>query len=128
MEEEWDHKTTVSKFSLFTEKELKKGWKVHAAKFCIVVAGVCGINTRVLLLYLWRDQLIPTAEADDDADDYPDLDHDLIAYYPIIHKDHLAVDVDKLEKGGPKKKVANVNTEIAALFVHLKTCFKGTSW
>ena len=25
MEEEWDHKTAVSKFSLFTKKELKKG-------------------------------------------------------------------------------------------------------
>ena len=101
---------------------------MHASKFCTAAAGVRGISTRAPLAYLLRDQLIPTAEVDDNADDYPDLDHELIACHPIIHKDHLALDVDKLEKRGPKKKVTNVNTDNAALFTHPKTCFKGTSW
>ena len=130
MEEEWDHKTAVSKFSSFTEKKLKKGWKVHAAKFRILAAGVCCMNTHAPLAYLLRDLLIPKAEANDDADEYPDLDHNIIACHPIIHGDHLAVvplDLDKLKKGGPKKKVANVNTDNTALFSYLKTCFEGTS-
>ena len=101
---------------------------MHAAKCCIAATGVRGSNTRAPLAYLLRDQLIPTDEVDDDADDYPDLDHELIACHPTIHKDHLTLDVDDLEKGGPNKKVANVNTDNATLFVHLKTCFEGTSW
>ena len=107
MEEEWGDKTAVSKFTLLTKKELKKGWKVHASKFCIAAAGVRGINDRAPLASLLRDQLIPTAEVDDDADDDPDLDLELIARHPIICKDHLVVvplDLDKLEKGGPTKK------------------------
>ena len=111
MEEDWDHKTIMSKSSSFTKKKLKKEWKVHAAKFCISAVGVCGINTRALLAYLMRDQLIPTDEVDDDADDYPDLDYKLITRHPIIHKDHLVLDLDKLKKGGPRKKVANVNAQ-----------------
>ena len=55
MEEEWDNKTAVSKFTLFTEKELKKGWKVHVAKFRIAATGIRGINTRTPLAYLLRD-------------------------------------------------------------------------
>ena len=107
---------------------LKKEWKVRAAKFRIAAAGVCGINTHALLSYLLRNQLIPTAEAGNDADKYPDLDHKLIPCHPIIHKNHFALDMDDLEKGGPKKKMANVNTENTALCFHLKTCFEGTGW
>ena len=104
MEDKWDHKTVVSKFSLITKKELKKGWKVYAAKFCIAAAGVCDINTRAPLAYLLRDQLIHTDEVDANADEYPDLDHELIARQPIVHKDHLAVDVDKLKRGGGEEE------------------------
>ena len=75
MEEEWDDKVVAEKFTLFTEKELKKGWKVHAVKFCMLAAGVHGINTCAPLLYLLRDQLIPTKDADDDNGEYPALDH-----------------------------------------------------
>ena len=40
----------------------------------------------------------------------------------------VLLDLDKLEKGGPKKRVANVNTDNAVLFTHLKPCFEGTRW
>ena len=97
-------------------------------RFSATVAGVCGINTRALLAYLLRDDLISEKEANDLAKDYSDLDYKLIACHPFIHKDHLALVVAYLEKARPRKKVANVNTDNTALFLHLKTCFEGTSW
>ena len=63
----------------------------------------------------------------DDAKDYSDLEHEHTARHPIIHKDHIALDVFNLKKAGPRKKVANVNTDNATLFIHLKPCFEGTS-
>ena len=101
--------------------------EVHVAKFRIAAAGEHGINTRAPLAYLQRDQLIPTDEVDDNVDDYPDLNHDLIACHPIIDKDHVSLDVDKLGKEGPQKKAVNVTTDNATLFSHLKTCFDETS-
>ena len=96
--------------------------------FHATTAGVRGINTQTPLVYLLRDDLIPKDEATGDAKDYSDLDHELIARHLIVHKDHIALDVLDLKKAGTRKKVANVNTDNAALFLHLKTCFEGTSW
>ena len=70
---------------------------MHVAKFCIAATGVRGINTCSPLVYLLRDQLIPTDRIDDKAGDYPGLDHEIIACIPMLK-------LDKLEKGRPKKR------------------------
>jgi hypothetical protein len=128
MEEDWCNKTAEATIVPLNEKDLKKGWKILSAKFKANVGGIRGLNTRAPLTYLLRETLIPPREYDDNEIDHQDIDHELVARHPIIAADYLDLDLERLEAGGPRKKVANVNTDNAVLFGHLKKCFEGTSW
>ena len=75
-------------------------------RFGATAAGVCGSKPRATLVYLLRVRvdLIPNKKAVCDAKDTSNLDHELVACHPVIHKGYLAFDVEDLERLDPGRR------------------------
>ena len=65
--------------------------------------AVRGKASKVLLMYLFREDRFPKDESDDPEENYADTDAQLIAPYPIIKAKYDSEDEDKLELEGPVK-------------------------
>ena len=128
MENEWVNKYMAESFKPLNESNLKEGWKVLYEVFVERAKSVHGVVTKAPLAYLLRARIIPLAEGDNDANEYADLDHELIARHTIILDAHRTGTVETLEKSGPRKKMPHINTDNAAIFNHVKTTFEHTPW
>ena len=128
IESEWDNAPGIASFEPIKEVTLRKGWPYVRNLLMERARAVRGKTTKVLLPYLFREDLFPKDEDDDPEEGYADFDSQLIARFPIIKEQYDSEDEDELELDGPSKKPPQVNADNAVLCELIVKSLDQTSW